>query len=348
MEQETDRPTLIASRSRGTQNPATIGAEPTSAKIRAADPVHVLVCTNAAYLQHATVCLVSLLSNNLDLVFDIAVVGRASEELAEGRVHRSLEKFRNYVVRFHKFTPPKDRLLPLNPRAHYTLDNWTRLWVQDFFPEDVDRVLYLDSDIVVMGSIAPLWMTDLDGALLGVVEIPGSDRGVLHLGLSPDAGYFNSGVLLIDLAQWRETRALETVMRYVAANPNQMMRDVDQEALNACFHDRKNQLDYKWNAIRPFYDDSTTAPLTASERKKVRREAIIIHFNGNSKPWSYFCTHPRKAEYEKYLLLTEWRHFVPEDRTFLNKIRKAASIILPKGIKAMLKPAVNLILRSPD
>jgi lipopolysaccharide biosynthesis glycosyltransferase len=189
-------------------------------------------------------------------------------------------------------------------------------------------------------------MMELDGALLGVVEIPGSDRGVVHLGLGADAGYFNSGVLLIDLRQWRETRALETLLEYVEANPDKMVRDVDQEALNACFHNRKKPLDYKWNAIRTFYEEAATAPLTTYECERVQKEARVIHFNGSSKPWSYFCTHPKKAEYEKYLLLTEWRNFVPEDRTFLNRIRKAVSMILPKRVKAILKRVASLVLRS--
>jgi hypothetical protein len=48
---------------------------------------------------------------------------------------------------FREFTPPADRLLPLNPGAHYTLDTWTRLWVEEFFPANVNRVLYLDGGI---------------------------------------------------------------------------------------------------------------------------------------------------------------------------------------------------------
>ena len=315
------------------------------AAMASADRVHLLMCTNAAYLQHAAVCLVSLLSNNLDLMFDIVIVGRASEALDETKVRLSLARFTNQVLCFRKFAPPEDRLLPLNPRAHYTLDNWTRLWVQDFFPEQIERVLYLDSDIVITGSIAPLWRIDLDGALLGVVDIPGSDRGTSHLGLSADAGYFNSGVLLIDLTQWRQTRALETVLNYIEANPDKMMRDVDQEALNACFHHRKKRLDYKWNAIRPFFEEPSTLPLPLAEREKVRKAARIIHFNGSSKPWSYFCTHPRKTEYAKYLLLTEWWNFIPEDRTFWNRVRKAVSMILPDPLKLLLKWAANLVWR---
>jgi lipopolysaccharide biosynthesis glycosyltransferase len=202
----------------------------------------------------------------------------------------------------------------------------------------VDRVLYLDSDIVVIGSIAPLWSTDLNGALLGAVDIPGSDRGVSHLGLRAKDGYFNSGVLLIDLQQWRDTEALETVLQYVEANPERMMRDVDQEALNACFHSRKKVLDHQWNAMWPFFLRRPTGlDLTTPEIDRVRKEARIIHFNGSLKPWSYFCDHPRKTEYIKYLKMTEWRNFTELDRTASNIIRKRILSVLPHKVKGFLR-----------
>jgi lipopolysaccharide biosynthesis glycosyltransferase len=303
----------------------------------AGSDVHLLLCTNALYLQHVAVCLASLLLNNPDLYFDIVIVGRATERLDEGKLSRSLARFPNKSLSFREFTPPSDRLLPLNPRAHYTLDNWTRLWVEEFFDDDIERVLYLDADIVVVGSLAPLWHVDLEGALLGAVDIPGSDRGVTHLGLRAEDGYFNSGVLLVDLQQWRETRALATVLGHVEANPELMMRDVDQEALNACFHGRRKRLDYKWNSLLSFFREPPSIPLAPAEIAAVRREACVIHFNGNSKPWSYLCEHPRKAEYEKYLRMTEWRDFVPEDRTVANMLRKHLAPLLPAKIKTTLK-----------
>jgi lipopolysaccharide biosynthesis glycosyltransferase len=306
----------------------------------APDPVHLLVCANALFLQHAAVCLTSVLVNNPELFFDIVVVGRAGEPLARDKLRRSLAGFPNHALTFREFTPPADRLLPLNPRAHYTLDNWTRLWVADFFPPEVERALYLDSDIVVLGNIAPLWTADLDGALLGTIDIPGADRGVAHLGLRPEDGYFNSGVLLFDLGQWRDTRALDAVLAYVEANPELMLRDVDQEALNGCFHRRRQRLDYRWNATTPFFHEPCPVPLPPAEIDAVRRDARIVHFNGRLKPWSYLCDHPRKGEYEKYLRMTEWRDFVPPDRTLSNRLRKLAGAILPDRVKAVLRTVI--------
>jgi lipopolysaccharide biosynthesis glycosyltransferase len=67
---------------------------------------------------------------------------------------------------------------------------------------------------------------------------------------------------------------------------------------------------------------------------------LIIHFNGSSKPWSYFSDHPRRDEYEKYLQMTEWHDYVPPDRTPLNMVRKGLSAILPDSVKGLLKMVI--------
>jgi lipopolysaccharide biosynthesis glycosyltransferase len=311
-----------------------------------AGPVHLLLCTNAAFLQHAAVCLTSILVNNPNLFFDIVIVGRPGELLQRDKLRRSLARYPNHLLTIREFSAPPDVVLPLNPRAHYTIDSWTRLWVADFFPPEVDRVLYLDCDVVVLGSIEPLWNVDLAGALLGAIDIPGADRGVVHLGLRAEDGYFNSGVLLFDLREWRNKRALDTVLAYVAAYPELMTRDVDQEALNACFHGHRKRLDYRWNATSMFFSDPCLLPLPPHEIDAIRRDARIIHFNGNLKPWSYFCEHPRKDEYAKYLRMTEWRDFVPPDRTLANRLRKLASVILPQKAKTLLKEVMPAIAKT--
>jgi lipopolysaccharide biosynthesis glycosyltransferase len=300
--------------------------------------VHLLLCTNALYLPHAAACLVSLLQNNPDLDFDIVVVRRETETLDEEKLRRSLKQFANHLLYFCDFATPGD--LPLNPHAHYTLDNWTRIWVEKFFRAEIERVLYFDCDVIVNGSIASLWQTDLDGALLGAIDIPGSVRGVTALGMRAEDGYFNSGVLLIDLKQWRETGALAELLTYVDAN-SERLEDLDQDALNACFHSRRKRLDYKWNVTWSFFQDDLSVPLDPMQIEAVRREAIIVHFNGWSKPWSYRCEHPHKADYQRYLKLTEWRGFIPQDRSVVNIARKVVSAVLPEKTKQGLKALVH-------
>lgn len=298
--------------------------------------VHLMLATNSGFLQHVGVCLVSLLANNPDLLFDIVIVAQAGEVLDRDRLRRSLAKFPNQSLWFCEFKAPAD--VALLTTDFYTIETWARLWVAEFFAPEVERVLYLDGDTVIVDSIAPLWHSDLEGALLGAVDIPGSVAAE-RLGLPADRGYFNAGVLVIDLAQWRETGAMQTVLDFVGEHPEQI-RTVDQDALNACFHSRRKPLDYTWNVIRPFFREPPALPLPRAEIERVRRGARIIHFNGASKPWSYFCDHPRKDEYVRYLQMTDWKDLVPADKTCLNIIRKQVSKILPAEFKKLVRKAI--------
>jgi len=323
----------------GNFTPAPVSARDQRPMPPPAGRVHTLLCTNAPFLQHGAVCITSLLANNPDLFFDIVIVFRPPETLDQEKLRRSLARFPNHTLSFRSFSIPPAIILPLKAVSHYTLDTYVRLWVAEFFPPDVGRVLYLDADMVVVGSIAPLWQVDLDGALMGAVDIPGSDQGVRQLQMRMEDGYFNAGMLVIDLQQWRATGACESVIEYIQKYPEGVT--YDQDALNACFYRRTKRLDYKWNVIRPFFREPIPLPLGRAEIERIRRDALIIHFNGGSKPWSYFCDHPRKSEYDKYLRMTEWRNYIPPDRTLKNRIRKLVSAVLPQPVKNLCKAAVT-------
>jgi lipopolysaccharide biosynthesis glycosyltransferase len=328
------------------KSPFTPASRPrTDLYLRRPDCVHLLLCTDAVFLQHVAVCVVSVLANNPDLFFDIVVAGRG--QLDEGKLRGSLAEFRNHSLTFREFSPPPNLLLPLEEHAHQTIDAYTRLWVAEFFPSEVNRVLYLDGDIVVVGNIAPLWNMDLGGALVGAVDVPGSEKTMARFEICAKDGYFNSGVFLIDLAQWRETRALDQALDYITANAERVRHD--QDALNACFHDRRKHLEYRWNAMWPFFYPAVYGtpllPFSKSKIEAVRRSAQIIHFNGPMKPWSYLCDHPRRAEYWRYLKLTEWRDFIPPDRTLKNRIRILVSPVR-RVVAAMLPQHVKRLLRT--
>jgi lipopolysaccharide biosynthesis glycosyltransferase len=88
-----------------------------------------------------------------------------------------------------------------------------------------------------------------------------------------------------------------------------------------------------WNAISPFYFDYHDLRLPEGEVPRIQAGVRIVHFNGASKPWSYFSRHPRRADYYKYLRLTPWRNFMPADRTMLNRLRRAISASMPSQVR---------------
>src|SRR4029077_14814785 len=84
---------------------------------------------------------------------------------------------------------------------------------------DLGRVLYLDSDLIVTGPLDELWSTDLVAHPLAAVTnplYPGMSTAFFRvLGLPTETAYFNSGVMLIDLEDWRRNHRTEDVLRFV-------------------------------------------------------------------------------------------------------------------------------------
>ncbi len=206
--------------------------------------VPTLLCINRAYAQHAGVCLVSLLENNRSLFFDITVATTDSLSDEEEKLHLIVAKYRNCSLKTVLFEPPTANL---PTTAYLSVDTYTRLWVSDFFSTATDRVLYLDSDMVVVGTLAELWHTDIGDAVIGAVTIPGSDRCERY-GIPEQFGYFNSGVLIINLREWRAANVRPRLLDWIVAN-ERVIRNADQDALNGCLFDRRYPLSYIWNVI---------------------------------------------------------------------------------------------------
>lgn len=296
------------------------------------------LCINASYAQHAAVCIVSLLENNRELMFDLVVVSTDPLGMAEDKLRRTIRPYANCTLRIVQFDNPASIDLPLG--GHYAKETYVRLWLADFFPSTIERILYLDSDIVVVGNVGNLWNTDIGDAVVGAVTIPGSTR-CASCGVPEQFGYFQAGVLIINLKQWRDSRVPAQLRHWIAHN-HQKIVDVDQDVLNACLYERRHPIPYIWNVIVPFYFNYHPLRIPDSEIRATRQNARIIHFNGPSKPWHYLNRHPRRAEYWKYLKLTEWRDYVPPDKSVVNWGKRTMGPFIPDHMRRLLKRAQSV------
>ncbi|MBZ9995334.1 glycosyltransferase family 8 protein [Mesorhizobium sp. BH1-1-4] len=185
---------------------------------------------------------------------------------------------------------------------HVTPAALLRLQLGEFLP-NLDRVLYLDADILAVADIRPLLATDLGGAVAGAVQdlglhaalaeeaITGRLDHVLHvrdaLGWDPDNfTYVNSGILLLDLATLRHEWFGERAGQLLLDHPHRF-RWRDQDAINLLLRGRIVLLDPRWNTMvwflerepRRHYADMAAATLQ-------RRDPWLLHFSGVSKPWN--------------------------------------------------------------
>jgi lipopolysaccharide biosynthesis glycosyltransferase len=299
-----------------------------SARARASETehAHVLMACDSCYLQHVAVCLTSLLDSNPHIEFDVALLVTRHKSESCAKLRRSLARFTKLSLRVIPFDESRLAGLPLYSRNPLPAETYARFWVDDHFPADVKRVIYLDGDMLIVSPIDELLSLQMGNKVLAAVTIPGSVR-VEALGYDPAHGYFNAGVLVINLERWRElgARALLIAAAHSIADK---VRDGDQCVLNYCFHADRIRLDYTWNVITPFFQKSNGLGLPKDEIGRVARGARIVHFNGSSKPWQYQCLHPHRRTYLRYLRETEWRDYQPADYNFVNAVKKIIRLFL--------------------
>ncbi|MGR3465327.1 glycosyltransferase family 8 protein [Limimaricola sp.] len=166
--------------------------------------------------------------------------------------------------------------------ARRTVSTYLRLAVPEALARDYDRILYLDSDVFVRGGdFDALLRVDLGGRPAAAVRdnqqwrTPGRHAADLKaLGL-PNGAYFNAGVMLIDVAAWREGRVLERALEFGQKHAGRM-RHKDQTLLNAV-------LQGEWAQIAPVWNWQYTR---ASRLFEAMLDTHVVHFIGPAKPWA--------------------------------------------------------------
>jgi lipopolysaccharide biosynthesis glycosyltransferase len=177
------------------------------------------------------------------------------------------------------------------------------LLLPELLPPSVERVLFLDADMLVLDDLANLWETPPDqhvlaGAVDAAVPLCSAPRGVKGwqaLGIPPAAPYFNCGVLLIHLGRWREREVTRRAHQYLKTT-REPVDYLHQEALNAVLWDDWQLLPERWNllASRAGRPHDPTA-------SQAWRQPGIVHFAGRMKPWRAPIGGPFNAPYQQVL-----------------------------------------------
>ncbi|GHJ47638.1 glycosyl transferase family 8 [Catellatospora sp. TT07R-123] len=239
-----------------------------------------------AYAGHARVALESVLDRGErdDVTFWLLTTDQVAKE-QEPSLRRQLAG----RGRLHLLTAGDAfRSLPvaeLEAMSWLTPGMYLRLLLPDLV-DGPDRLLYLDADVHVCGDLGPLWQVPLDGVPLAAVRDAFADRFDAFGGIPgsgpehpADAPYFNSGVILINLPQWRELDVTERCLAYLAENGDRL-RFPDQDALNLVAYERWRRLPPRWNHMCSY----ELEPMAASER--AAQDVRIMHFAGPRKPWT--------------------------------------------------------------
>lgn len=280
--------------------------------------MNIVYSSSDLYAPIAGVSLYSLLQNN-----------RAAEELNiyiidNGISPENQEKFRQVCREFHRpitFFP----IMDIEKLTGSTVDigkwnisTFARLFEASLFPESVRKVIHVDCDTMVLGSLQPLWELDMgDKIVAGAMDCLSTGYRK-EIGLQPDATYLNAGVIVLNLEQIRKRGIEERFKQHIGLHSK--LTYVDQAVLNACLEDEDKlvtpltynvysviyYVNYK-NLLRlrrakDFY------PREAVEQAKC--DPVVVHFSAcfidGTRPWMENNVHPMLATYLEYRNQSPW------------------------------------------
>jgi lipopolysaccharide biosynthesis glycosyltransferase len=296
--------------------------------------IQVLCACDEKYLPHVATMLRSLLEHNGDCRIHFFHGSIGERELA--KLRSLVERYGSEIVHYN-VGPSDFKELPIDKwlsRATYY-----RFLAPRLLPASLDRVLYLDSDIIVRGSLEGIWNIDLtDYALAAVPDR--SDDTQRSLGFPEGTKCFNAGVLLINLQFWRKNGVPERAIAFIRDYPEKVQY-WDQDALNGTLVDRWVELPSCWNWQywhRP-------------PEKGIEKDPAIVHFHGDHKPWQWSNAHPFRAEYIRNRRNTPWPYreegAPPLPQRISYSLRRSAyvprrfvSAILPSSLRRWLKSRI--------
>ena len=279
--------------------------------------MNIVLASDNGFVQHCAVTMLSILKNNEDVSFYLLTEGLSLEN--ENKL-QLMTKANGGTLKI--LIVPSEILkrwpMPSYMSDHISVATYYRLFVAELLPNYVNKAIYMDCDIVVRKNIQRLWDTNVEDKALAAVyqynEWGDWEHVWDRLEIPREYGYFNAGVILVNLEYWRRNRIQEKLFNYIEKN-FEKIHSHDQDTLNAVLYKEIFPLDVTWNLMPFFFDQYSkwTFPihLSVEDIEKAKRDPAVIHFVYKPKPWEFACIHPYRSEYSKYLGYTPWRGAKP-------------------------------------
>lgn len=260
--------------------------------------MNILISINSQYVPIAQIMLTSLFKNN-KYPMDIYMLHSDLTKSEIFEMESWISKFGNRLVTLNV----DKKLLEKAPvNKHISIETYYRLLACELLPKNLERILYLDSDMIVNGDISELYFSDFNGKYFVVCEDKILSRKDIKLyrklEIPLKEKYFNAGVLLYNLNMIRENVDLNNILDYINNNFKSLEWH-DQDVLNHMFYDKALYADErKYNS---------RVCILNKDNFKERKNSVIVHFTGPKKPWKIDYDKPMGFMFWKYALCTKYR-----------------------------------------
>lgn len=284
--------------------------------------MNILCCTSNEYSPYAGVMLTSLFENNKNIKFTVYVftTGLCPDNLERMAM---LEKKYGNTICIKNFT---EEDLKIKLPGDWGIYPFLKLYAIHVL-DDIDNLLYLDTDMIVVSGISELADIDIGDNYIALAP----DCGPIaehrkRLDISSDSFYGNSGLIYYNLKKCRENNIWEKCAAFINNNDS-LIRYADQDVFNKVCSGHIYEMGLEWNMQSYYYLNSPKIqPQYKDQLKCKKTKPKVIHYTC-IKPWYRDCDFPLKKEYIKYERMLGWnlphllsRNYTPL-RFYINKLK---------------------------
>lgn len=237
--------------------------------------MHIVTASDNNYVTGVFVLMSSAARHNPLARFTILTTNWSEQSIAHLSAFRARTGLRIDTI---EITAQSMITLPIT-RSHLTRSTYARLFIPELLRQD-DRVIYMDCDMLVTGSLQEAWECDLQGYILAAVRCPTPTKAFARVIDLPIEQYFNGGFLVFSLEAWRAQKFGEACLASVTA-PDCVYLSQDESALNDHARNRVNYLSAGLNLYAQDMHWQTPYANPTSIR--------VIHFVTRPKPWNGPC-----------------------------------------------------------
>ena len=267
------------------------------------NPVNIVLAADDNYVPYLGAMLYSLGFNaGATRPYDMVVLTDSISAANQEKLIRMMAAFKKRIsLRFLDMGSLVECFSGIRFYGHFRVQTYYRLFMQELFPQ-WDKVLYLDSDMVVDADVAPLFDTDVAGVLLAAVR-DADTAGIYNgfepgrkaymdqvLGLDDPYAYFQAGMLVCNLAEFRRRIRVGDMIDYACTHDLLLF---DQDVLNVFCQGAVRYVDARWNVMMDWQGIRITDIISRAPEDlqlyyfEGRRHPAVIHFAGPEKPWKY-------------------------------------------------------------
>ncbi len=231
----------------------------------------------------AKIMLTSLLMHNNFEKHNLYIVSTDIKDRKIKKLNRFLRKRFHQEVKVLKITEEMKEGFP--DSKNFSAAGFHKLYVFNYLPEKLDRIMCLDADAMVMGSIKEFYYQDLGDNVLSASEDIHIKVDVQHfeeMQYDLDEPYFNMGSILIDLNKYLSAYSVEDYINWIEEN-RETAKYVAQDAINILFKGQIKKADYKKYNNQKFYYEK----IDAQGLKELKENCSVVHCIGKIKPWDF-------------------------------------------------------------